>query len=121
MKWFRMVILVGLCLVTLALVFVAAAQSGGTFEISTSTIDTGGRYSAGGPYWVGGTIGQPDSGVHTGGDFELTGGFWHIKQQYPTAIRLLSFTAASNSSSLWLAFSAAAALLLVLMVRRRMR
>ena len=72
MKWSKSMILVGLGLVTLALVGVVAAQSGDGFEISTSTMDNGGRYSAGGSYWVGGTIGQSDSGVHIGGDFELT-------------------------------------------------
>jgi hypothetical protein len=58
------------------------AQVGGDYDLSWGTIDNGGKYSAGGPFWLGGTIGQPDAGSLSGGDFELTGGFWHIKAQY---------------------------------------
>jgi hypothetical protein len=47
------------------------------FEIARSTIDGGGvMRSTGGEFDVSGTIGQPDAGVLTGGDFELAGGFW---------------------------------------------
>ncbi len=47
------------------------------FEITRSTIDGGGvMRSAGGDFELSGTIGQPDAGVITGDDFELTGGFW---------------------------------------------
>jgi hypothetical protein len=88
MKWSKSIALVGLVLVTLAMVGVVAAQSGEGFEITNSTVDGGGRYSARGPFWVGGTIGQPDSGAHTGSEFELTGGFWQIKQEHPTAVTL---------------------------------
>ncbi len=39
----------------------------------------GGGTSAGGPYQVSGTIGQPDAGVAmTGGNYSLTGGFWSL-------------------------------------------
>ncbi len=37
----------------------------------------GGMWSTGGTYELGGTIGQPDAGAMTGGDFQLTGGFWY--------------------------------------------
>ena len=47
------------------------------FEIDRSTIDGGGGMrSMGGPFELSGTIGQHDAGVMSGGDFELTGGFW---------------------------------------------
>lgn len=51
----------------------AAAQ----YDLSWYTIDGGGgMFSTGGAFEVSGTIGQPDAGVMSGGDFELQGGFW---------------------------------------------
>jgi hypothetical protein len=60
----------------------AHAQSGGSFEITSYTIDGGGIVNAtGGVFTLSGTIGQPDAGpVQSGGTFELASGFW------PTAI-----------------------------------
>jgi hypothetical protein len=52
------------------------AQSGGQFDLSWSTIDSGGGTSSGGPFRLSGTIGQPDAGTLTGGSFKLEGGFW---------------------------------------------
>jgi hypothetical protein len=47
------------------------------FEISRSTIDGGGvMFSAATDFELSGTIGQPDAGSMSGGEFELTGGFW---------------------------------------------
>ena len=58
-----------------------AAQS---YAINWFTIDGGGGTSAGGPYSVSGTIGQPDAGgPMTNGRFAVTGGFWVL----PTAIQ----------------------------------
>ncbi len=48
----------------------------GDYEISWHTIDSGGGVSSGGPYTVMVTIGQPEAGVASGGDYELLGGFW---------------------------------------------
>ena len=51
----------------------AAAQ----FALDWFTIDGGGAMqSSGGAYTLGGTIGQPDAGPMSGGNFELGGGFW---------------------------------------------
>lgn len=77
-------------LISLVVTAVSYAQSGGDYDLDWSTIDNGGRYSAGGVFWLGGAVGQPDAGKLAGGDFELTGGFWYIKTQYPTIVRLLS-------------------------------
>src|SRR5438132_9237552 len=53
------------------------AQVGGGFDLSWSTVDGGGgTFSAGGPYSLGGTIGQPDAGSASGGQYQLNGGFW---------------------------------------------
>lgn len=62
------------CLVAV-LATVAAAQSGGSYELNQSTIDGGGGVSSGGQYIVRGTIGQPDASYSYGGDYELVGGF----------------------------------------------
>ncbi len=47
----------------------------GDYEISWSTIDGGGGRSAGGDFVLVGTIGQPDTGEMSGGDYQLSGGF----------------------------------------------
>ncbi len=57
----------------------AFAQSGGPYDLSWSTIDSGGGTSTGGVYSVSGTIGQHDAGgPMTGGNYSLTGGFWSL-------------------------------------------
>ena len=54
-----------------------AAQSGGPYDLTWSTVDGGGwTFSTGGTYSLGGTVGQPDAGVLEGGAYTLTGGFW---------------------------------------------
>jgi len=64
------------CLVLLAAVPVLA-QSGGEYDLSWSTVDGGGwTFSSGGAYVLGGTAGQPDAGMMTGGVYTLGGGFW---------------------------------------------
>ena len=56
---------------------VARAQSGGGYDLTWSTVDGGGAtWSEGGGYSLGGTIGQPDAGVLSGGGYTLAGGFW---------------------------------------------
>jgi len=42
------------------------------------TVEGGGGTSSSGPYSLCGTIGQPDAGVMSGGDFTLQGGFWGV-------------------------------------------
>ena len=46
------------------------------YSIDWSTIDGGGGTSTGGVYSVSGTIGQPDAGAMSSGNFTLQGGFW---------------------------------------------
>jgi hypothetical protein len=48
------------------------------FSIDWYTIDGGGGTSTGGVYSVSGTIGQPDAGQMSGGNFTIEGGFWAI-------------------------------------------
>ena len=54
-----------------------SAQTGGDYDLTWSTIDGGGAmFSAGGDYRLGGTIGQPDAGIMSGGNYSLVGGLW---------------------------------------------
>ncbi|HET9496461.1 MAG TPA: S-layer homology domain-containing protein, partial [Chloroflexia bacterium] len=74
-------VFLGLALST-ALVY---AQVGGGFDLSWATVDGGGgTFSTGGPYSLGGTIGQPDAGTMSGGNFSLDGGFWGAAGNPPT-------------------------------------
>jgi hypothetical protein len=58
-------------------VFVATA-SAQNFAINWSTIDGGGGASTGATYVVLGTIGQPDAGTMSGGNYGLSAGFWGL-------------------------------------------
>jgi len=59
-----------------AFVLPAAAQFA-DYQISWWTADGGGyMFSTGGTYGLGGTIGQPDAGVMTAGQYKVQGGFW---------------------------------------------
>ena len=57
----------------------APAALGQDFDLSWWTVDGGGAmFSTGGEFSLGSTIGQHDAGAMTGGDFEMTGGFWAV-------------------------------------------
>jgi hypothetical protein len=65
-----------LCLIVGAAVSLVHAQGG--FELFWWTVDGGGGMaSEGGPYGLSGTVGQPDAGDLSGGDYTLNGGFWN--------------------------------------------
>jgi LPXTG-site transpeptidase (sortase) family protein len=74
----KFILIPGLALVLLlASTLIVSAMSGGDFNLPWTTFDGGGAaFSTGGDYSLGGTIGQPDAGQHSGGDFALSGGFW---------------------------------------------
>jgi len=56
---------------------VAAAQTGGGYELTWSVIASGGEtLSAASGYELGGTIGQANAGALAGGDYSVQGGFW---------------------------------------------
>ena len=69
---------IGLILLLLALPgAIALAQSGGGYDLTWYTVDGGGyTFSTGGSYNLGGTIGQADAGLLSGGGYTLVGGFW---------------------------------------------
>ncbi len=53
------------------------AQTGNGYDLTWNSIDSGGvMFSTGGSYKVGGTIGQADAGLLTGGSYRIYGGFW---------------------------------------------
>jgi hypothetical protein len=60
----------GLCLL--------AVSAMGQNSIDWWTVAGGGGTSTGGVYAVSGTIGQPDAGAMSAGQFTLTGGFWAV-------------------------------------------
>ena len=65
------------CCFLLLLAPTVLAQSGGGYDLAWSTVDGGGyTFSASGGYALGGTAGQPDAGLLSGGGYTLSGGFW---------------------------------------------
>jgi hypothetical protein len=64
-----------LSIITLSLAISAGAQN---YSIDWFTIDGGGGSSSGGGYTLSGTIGQPDAGHMSGGNFTIDGGFWGL-------------------------------------------
>jgi len=64
-------------LLLLAFATGVSAQTGGGYDLTWNTVDGGGyTWSEGGGYSLGGTVGQPDAGVLSGGEYTLAGGFW---------------------------------------------
>jgi len=59
--------------------FTSERALGQSFSIDWFTIDGGGGSSStGGVFSVSGTIGQPDAGALSGGNFTLQGGYWAV-------------------------------------------
>jgi hypothetical protein len=75
MKHFKIIFLAALVLM-LTFSMPVYAQTGGSYDLSWSTIDGGGGTSASGQYIVRGTVGQPDAAYSAGGPYEVVGGFW---------------------------------------------
>ena len=86
------------CLLILFSPMAVIAQS---YSIDWFTIDGGGGTSTGGVYSVTGTIGQPDAGAMSGGNFSLTGGFWSLLSVVQTAgSPLLTISLTSSNTAL---------------------
>jgi len=70
-------ILLVIAMLLTASVHLVHAQSGGGYDLSWNTIAGGGvTFATGGSYSLGGTIGQPDVGKSSGGNYVLLSGFW---------------------------------------------
>jgi len=77
----RTLVLVIFVLALAGLTGLAHAQSGGGYDLTWWTVDSGGGMSVGGgasnSYNLVGTAGQPDAGAAmNGGGYSLAGGFW---------------------------------------------
>jgi hypothetical protein len=73
----RQHVVIGLGVALLSITAAAAPVKGPPqFDLSWNTIDGGGGTSTGGSFSLSGTIGQPDAGAMSGGNFTLVGGFW---------------------------------------------
>ena len=59
---------------TLFIIPLSLAQTGGNYDLTWSTLNGGGT-SSGGEFSLTGVIGQADAGLLSGGDFSLSGGF----------------------------------------------
>jgi hypothetical protein len=57
---------------------VTALAFAADYSIDWYTVDGGGGTSTGGVYSLSGTIGQPDAGAMSGGNYTLVGGFWGV-------------------------------------------
>jgi hypothetical protein len=87
------------------LLFSAALVHAQSYSIDWSTIDGGGGTSTGGVYSVTGTIGQPDAGKMSGGNYTLDGGFWGIIAAVQTpGAPLLTITLNSQLSTITLSW-----------------
>lgn len=73
---FRIILLVGVLAALSLVVSVSLAQTGSGYDLAWHTIDGGVMFSNGIGYELGGTIGQPDAGLMSGGTYTLVGGFW---------------------------------------------
>lgn len=62
---------------------VVQAQSGGTFVIVNSTVDSGAGESSGDAYRLRYSSGQHDAAYSAGGTFEVRGGFWGSRSNPP--------------------------------------
>jgi hypothetical protein len=95
-KFAILILATGLALFTT----LAPAQS---YSVDWHTIDGGGGTSTGGVFSVSGTLGQPDAGQMSGGNFSLTGGVWSLLAiQPPDAPRLtIAFTSTNTAIVSW--------------------
>ena len=60
------------------LVLFAQAAAAQPFAIDWYKVAGGGGTSTGGVYAVSGTVGQPDAGSMSGGNYALVGGYWSL-------------------------------------------
>jgi len=86
------------------LLLLASSVAQAQFTIDWFTIDGGGGTSTGGVYSVSGTIGQPDAGKMSGGNYTVDGGFWGIIAAVQTPGAPLLTITSSNATSVVLSW-----------------
>jgi hypothetical protein len=84
-------------LIVLLLLVVAVSARAQSYSIDWYTIDGGGGTSTGGVYTLRGTIGQPDAGTMSGGNFSVNGGFWSAFAVQTPGAPLLSISRSGNN------------------------
>lgn len=77
MRYALILVLIGRLLVGGLL---AQAQTGGEYNLTGQTMDSGGGLTGDGIYRIHSTVGQPNAGEPSGGDYGLQGGFWPVTQ-----------------------------------------
>lgn len=73
----------------LLLTSIASAQN---FSVDWFTVDGGGDSSAAGGFSVSGSIGQPDAGEMSGGNYAVVGGFWAFAAEPPLNLAVSNST-----------------------------
>jgi hypothetical protein len=79
------------------LLFAAGTANAQNYSMDWYKVAGGGGTSTGGVYAVSGTIGQPDAGAMTGGNYSLTGGFWSLIAVQTPGAPLLTITASGTN------------------------
>ena len=79
------------------LLFAAGTANAQNYSIDWYKVAGGGGTSTGGVYTVSGTIGQPEAGAMTGGNYSLTGGFWSLIGVQTPGAPLLSITPSGSN------------------------
>ncbi len=72
-------------LLIVLLLAAAAPLRAQSFSLDWFIFDGGGGASSGGTFALTGTIGQPEAGTMSGGQFTLIGGFWSVIATVPTS------------------------------------
>ena len=72
-----LIITISVCLIAVTTLVAAPDSPSAAYSIPWWTVDGGGGNSQGGPYVLGGTIGQADAHTSSGGIYALVGGFWN--------------------------------------------
>lgn len=92
-------------LLTFALAAATSAQTGGSYDLTWNTFDSGGvMQTTGGEYTLAATSGQPDAGSQSGGSYALSGGFW-TGSEISTAVTLTGFQAAGEAQGIRLSWT----------------
>ena len=92
---------------TLLLGSVVLAQSGSTYDLHWNVLSGGGALSTGSNYQINYSFGQPSSiSLSTGSNYQLGQGYWY-GGGFPTAVKLLSFSARPSGPAILLTWETA--------------
>jgi hypothetical protein len=88
-KWLFFLILLSI-LAGLPLISDVHSSASPEYRIDWWTIDGGGAISStGGDFSLSGTIGQPENGTSSAGNFAVSGGFWGVGEGTPTVYKII--------------------------------